>query len=177
MQSHGEHWSVETIELILYELRPNSHGGGYMPTRRRLYAKTCQKAVSRSDPLQGSDKNRAGRWNISVGQLVRRGLRICRVMGNTEAWKQLNWYSTNSDLTVTAEVICQHGGGYMPRLAKKQFLGRALCRGPTKIWLWLILNYFIKSCEIWFSFNPCTNESFAVSNWLPLISTGSQLFP
>ena len=27
-----------------------------------------------------------------------------------------NWYSTNSDLTVPAEVICQqqHGGGYMP---------------------------------------------------------------
>ena len=45
------------VELILYELRPNSPGGGYMPTtiRRRLYA---------------------------------------------------NWYSTNSDLTVPAEVIC-----------------------------------------------------------------------
>ena len=55
------------VELILYELRPNSPGGGYMPTtkRRRLYA---------------------------------------------------NWYSTNSDLTVPAEVICQqqYGGGYMP---------------------------------------------------------------
>ena len=25
MHSHGEHWSVETVELILYELRPNSH--------------------------------------------------------------------------------------------------------------------------------------------------------
>ena len=36
------------------------------------------------------------------------------IMGNTEAWKQLNWYSTNSDLTVPAEVICQDGGGYMP---------------------------------------------------------------
>ena len=77
------------VELILYELRPNSPGGGYMPTtirrrfyaisyynspmnsdlsgpgggymprtiRRRLYAKTkTQNAVSRSDPLQGSDK-------------------------------------------------------------------------------------------------------------------------
>ena len=74
------------VELILYELRPNSPGGGYMPTtirrrlyanwystnsdltvpsggympttiRRRLYAKTKTKnAISRSDPLQGSDK-------------------------------------------------------------------------------------------------------------------------
>ena len=48
------------VELILYELRPNSPGGGYMPTtiRRRLYAKTKTKnAVSRSDPLQGSDNH------------------------------------------------------------------------------------------------------------------------
>ena len=89
------------VELILYELRPNSPGGGYMPTtiRRRLYA---------------------------------------------------NWYSTNSDLTVPAEVICHfplqlayelrpkwsnnHGGGYMPRTRTKvPFLGRTLYRGPTKI--------------------------------------------
>ena len=88
------------VELILYELRPNSPGGGYMPTtiRRRLYA---------------------------------------------------NWYSTNSDLTVPAEVICHFplqlayelrpkwsnktGGGYMPRTRPKMpFLGRTLCRGPTK---------------------------------------------
>ena len=34
-------------------------GGGYMPTtiRRRLYANKTLNAVSRSDPLQGSDKN------------------------------------------------------------------------------------------------------------------------
>ena len=34
-------------------------GGGYMPRtiRRRLYANKTQNAVSRSDPLQGSDKN------------------------------------------------------------------------------------------------------------------------
>ena len=34
---------METVELILYKLRPNSPGGGYMPTRRRrLYAKTVE---------------------------------------------------------------------------------------------------------------------------------------
>ena len=92
--------------------------GGYMPRRWRLYANNCQIAISRSNPLQGSDKNRAGRQNISVGQSVWGVLRICTVMGNTEAWKQLNWYSPNSDLTVTrrwrlyaktAKVICQFG--------------------------------------------------------------------
>ena len=45
-------------QLILYELRPNCPGGGYMPRRRRLYANKNKNAVSRSDPLQGSDKKR-----------------------------------------------------------------------------------------------------------------------
>ena len=48
---------AETAELILYELRPNSPGGGYMPRGRRLYAKHFQIAISRSDHLQGSEKN------------------------------------------------------------------------------------------------------------------------
>ena len=75
------------VELILYELRPNSPGGGYMPTtiRRRLYA---------------------------------------------------NWYSTNSDLTVPAEVIChfplQLAYELRPKwskiIAKMPFLDR----GPTQ---------------------------------------------
>ena len=46
MHGLGEH-SVETVEVILYELKPNSQKtaevicqdvGGYMPRRRRLYA-------------------------------------------------------------------------------------------------------------------------------------------
>ena len=50
MHGLGEH-SVETVEVILYKLKPNSHkmaevichdGGGYMPRRRRLYAKTAE---------------------------------------------------------------------------------------------------------------------------------------
>jgi len=43
------------------------------------------------------------------------------IMGNTEAWKQLNWYSTNSDLTVPAEVICQDSGGYMPTRRRRLY--------------------------------------------------------
>ena len=115
-------WSV--VPCQMRGLEGPVWGGGYMPRRRRLHAKTaeviyannCQIAISMSNPLQGSDKNRAGRQNISVGQPLWGGLRICTVMGNTEAWKQLNWYSTNSDLTVPAEVICQqqYSGGYMP---------------------------------------------------------------
>ena len=48
-----------------------------------------------------------------------------------------NWYSTNSDLTVLAEVICQqqHGGGNVPTIAKLPFLGPTLCRGPTKMFV------------------------------------------
>ena len=32
----------------------------------------------------------------------------------------------------TAEVICQDGGGYMQTIARLPFLGRTLCRSPTK---------------------------------------------
>ena len=52
---------------------------------RRLYG---QIAVSRSDPLQGSDKNRAGRQagnNISAVRTVWRGIRICTVI-HGEHW-------------------------------------------------------------------------------------------
>ena len=50
MHGLGEH-SVETVEVILYELKPNSHktaevicqdGRGYMRRRRRLYAHTVE---------------------------------------------------------------------------------------------------------------------------------------
>ena len=80
---------MEAVELILHELRPKWKIAEVTWGLRRLHV-NFKKAVSGSDPLQGSDKNWAGRRNISVGQLVRRGLGICRVMGNTEAWKQLN---------------------------------------------------------------------------------------
>ena len=54
------------------------------------------------------------------------------IMGNTEAWKQLNWYSTNSDLTVPAEVICQDGGGYMPTRRRRLYAKTAevICQLP-----------------------------------------------
>ena len=54
------------------------------------------------------------------------------IMGNTEAWKQLNWYSTNSDLTVPAEVICQEGGGYMPTRRRRLYAKTAevICQLP-----------------------------------------------
>ena len=63
-----------------------------MARLRRLYGKS-QKAVSRSDPLQGSDKNRAGR-QATIFLLFRQCEEVEEyaqsVMGNTEAWKQLN---------------------------------------------------------------------------------------
>ena len=95
---------------------------------RRLYG---QIAVSRSDPLQGSDKNRAGRWNISVGQLVWRGLIICRVVGNTEV--ELKLYKLRPKWSkIRRRLYANHSGGYMPRTTTMPFLGRTLCRGPTK---------------------------------------------
>ena len=56
---------------------------------RRLYG---QIAVSRSDPLQGSDKNRAGRqqYFCCFRQCEEVEEYAQSVMGNTEAWKQLN---------------------------------------------------------------------------------------
>ena len=56
-----------------------------------------------------------------------------------------NWYSTNSDLTVPAEVIChfplQLAYELRPKwckkiIAKMPFLGRTLDRGPTKTEIW-----------------------------------------
>ena len=37
------------VELILYELRPNSPSGGYMPKRRRLYAISHYNSPMNSD--------------------------------------------------------------------------------------------------------------------------------
>ena len=49
---------MEAVELILHELRPKWKNKIAEVTwgLRRLHVKS-QKAVSRSDPLQGSDKN------------------------------------------------------------------------------------------------------------------------
>ena len=128
--SHGEHWSVEAVELILHELRPKwrlrrLHGvcGGYMSRHRKQF---LGRTLCRGPTNIGQAGN-----NISVGQPVWRGVRECTVMGNTEAWKQLNWYSTNSDLSGRLRRLHGVCGGYMSTL-RKQFLGRTLCRGPTK---------------------------------------------
>ena len=133
--SKAFHFCPLFIFVILEPFPKESSVVSHIIKDLRLIKKLDQGALGMSDPLgplqlalkpnSASSINRpllnfyyCAHWSL--------------IMGNTEAWKQLNWYSTNSDLTVPAEVICQEGGGYMPTRRRRLYAKTAevICQLP-----------------------------------------------